>query len=309
MDRAYRYSTIHTNDPTTSYLGKPGGIQIVTIPKKILQIWESDDFPAKWKSSQDSIKLYHSDWEYTYLSERDSREFVLKNFSQYLSLYDKLDTPVARRNVVRYMWLYVNGGVYVDVNYRLNKSLDELFYSDAEVYLIKNPTLTFHLDNSFLASKPRSRFWLDLLAEIERRILNKEWWVWTKNLEVTQATGSGALNSVSNTTRTPYLILPPNLVNNTGVGGYQNQGDVYLSSLEITTLTGTDVSLGLWFYSNASWLLWLFLILSIGLILYLLWTYIRSPSKERTSGIPACGYPTPVCGYPQMQPIYSPRYF
>lgn len=306
MDRPSGYTKIYTDETPISNLLNPGSIQLVTVPKKILQIWESDDFPVKWKSSQDSIKIYHPDWEYTYLSERSSRDFVLRHFSQYLSMYDKLDTPVARRNVVRYMWLYVNGGVYIDVNYRLNKSLDDLFYTDAEVYLIKNPTLTFHLDNSFLASKPRSRFWLDLLAEIERRTLNKEWWARTKNLEVTQTTGSGALNATSNITRTPYMILPPNLVNSSSL-----QTETYLSQIEVTTLTGTDVTMGLWFYSNGSWILWLLLILVVLLVLYLLWGYFRGSSKQEGQSFLAMAAAccNPNYGCPQVQPVYTPRYF
>lgn len=270
------------------------------LPKLIMQTWKNEDIPEKWRSSQDKIVELHSPkiikrnkvrihkgnknkWKYVLMTDEDNRAFVARYFPQYLEMYDGFDHPIQRADVIRYMWLYINGGVYMDLDYEPMRNIEPLFNSGAEVYLIKSPNMAKYLTNSFMASKPRCSFWLEVLEEVKARTKLREWWAHGKHLKVMMTTGPGVVSKAVENTRVPYTILPQNLVNNISVQDFKkmpnrDEIDTFLYPLEGCSWGGMDTKLANWAYQNP-----LLSIFFAGIIILVIIFFIVDINKKKKS--------------------------
>jgi mannosyltransferase OCH1-like enzyme len=92
------------------------------------------------------------------------------------------------------MWLYVHGGIYLDLDFEIQRPFAEIFsQNSAEVYLIPSGNVSFFITNSFMASKPFCEFWLKV---IQRAIKGPPWWCLGKHMKVMGSTGSLAITGV-----------------------------------------------------------------------------------------------------------------
>ena len=186
--------------------------QTVKIPKIVMQTWKTDEVPDHWKASQRGIKRHMADWEYHLMTDEDNRAFVQMYFPDFLETYDEFEYGIMRADAIRYMWLYVNGGVYMDLDIMLIKPIDELFYEDKEVYLAPSGNYSSYYTNAFMASKPKVRMWLSCLAEMKKPY---QFWQVGKHLKVMATTGPLMLTRVVNyksRNKATYTKLPGELL-------------------------------------------------------------------------------------------------
>lgn len=158
----------------------------VKIPKEIMQTWKTKDLPAKWQASQDAIRVHMPTWNYTLMTDRDNLEFVKRYFPDFLFYFENFEEPIQRADAIRYMCLYVRGGIYLDLDIEIVKPLDELFYEDADIYVVKSSILKTVYTNAFMAAKPRCSIFLKCL-ELMRQP-HASWHV-GKHLKVINTTG------------------------------------------------------------------------------------------------------------------------
>lgn len=181
----------------------------VKIPKIIMQTWKNNQVPNKWKESPESIKELMPDWEYVLMTDEMNREFVKEHFPDFLRYYDGFPYNIQRADAIRYCWLYVNGGMYMDLDIKLQHDLSSLFYDDADIYLVASGNIGSCITNSFMASKPRCQVWLDMI-EYMKKDLN--FYHVFKHSIVMSSTGPVALNHVVKTSNTSYITLPARLL-------------------------------------------------------------------------------------------------
>lgn len=141
-----------------------------------MQTWETDEIPEKWKDSPKSIKLFYPNSQYYLLTSEDRRNFVIKYFPKFLDIHDNAYKPVMRADLVRCMWLYIHGGVYMDLDYKLIKPLDFL-ETEKGIFISRAKMYKEGYNNSFLASHKGCDFWLYCLGEIWQRYYNKPFYV------------------------------------------------------------------------------------------------------------------------------------
>ncbi|MBA3751253.1 hypothetical protein H0X06_00415 [Candidatus Dependentiae bacterium] len=97
------------------------------IPKIVHQIWVGPGVPpAVFRKSQNSIRKYLAEWEYKLWTDNDIAALGL--FNQ--KFYDRSKNYGEKADLVRYELLYRYGGVCVDVDCVLLKSLDKLLTYD-----------------------------------------------------------------------------------------------------------------------------------------------------------------------------------
>ena len=183
------------------------------IPKIIFQEWfvfpgakgkyKTGKVPDHWKSSPESIKKFMPDWEYVLVSNEMADTLIKENFPEYYDTYQNLEYPIMQVDFFRYVFLYLYGGVYMDLDIELKKSLEDLFYEDADLYLVKSGNVGSVYTNSFLASKPRNKLWLECLKEIQKPY---KYWMIGKHLKTMGKTGPLMLTSVINKNRYNYDI-------------------------------------------------------------------------------------------------------
>lgn len=277
------------------------------IPKLIFQTWKNHTIPDKWERCYQSLNKFHSlvdltksdekfdpskkleslqNGEYIYVLMDDDEiiKFVKMYFPQYYQVFVDLQYPIQRADMVRYMWLYLYGGIYMDLDYEILKPFDDLTKYDTPMCLIRSTNPGGSITNSFMMSQPGVVFWIEVLNEIVKRQKDgREWWAKGKHLEVMMTTGPGLVQKVLNNTRTPYLTFPPALVNKLGVKNFKNMPtsnnvDTHLYPLEGCSWGGWDTKMYNWTYQN--WEILLFIILIIAIFAILWWVYRKYKPKD-----------------------------
>lgn len=187
-------------------------LQMVNIPKILMQTWKDYNIPLKWKTSPESIQTHMPDWAYVVMSDDDNLRFVKMYFPQYMDMFVSFPHAIQRADVIRYMWLYIQGGLYLDLDYELNEPLDRLFYPDSDLYFMASSNVGAYITNSIMACKPGHPFWLELLEEIKQNSITPKFWAKGKHLEVMMSTGPGILSEVLRKSKHSYTILPQRLL-------------------------------------------------------------------------------------------------
>jgi len=148
------------------------------IPKRFMQTWKTKDIPDRWKSSPYSIKKMMPSWKYILLTDDDNIKFVTKFFPDFLETFKSFEFPIQRADAIRYMWLYIYGGIYMDLDFEVNKDIEEYLnitrfqrFPQTGIYLVqyfKNDDKI--ITNSFMISKQKHPFWLDVIEEMKKPI-------------------------------------------------------------------------------------------------------------------------------------------
>jgi len=181
----------------------------VKIPKIIMQTWKDKNIPDKWKNSPKSIKRHMPDWEYVLMTDDDNRKFVKKYFPDFLKYYDAFPYPIMRADAVRYMFLYIYGGIYMDLDFEVMEPIDRFFISDIDVYLVHSSNVGSYLTNSFMASKPKCKLWLDVIETMKKP--NLSWYHMGRHMCVMNVTGPVMLTHAVIKSKVVYATLPTKL--------------------------------------------------------------------------------------------------
>lgn len=177
------------------------------IPRVIMQTWKTHTVPEKWKTSPVSIQAHMSSWDYVLMTDRDNDAFVAQYFPEELEFFRGLTHPIQRSDVIRYMWLFVFGGLYMDLDIELLAPLDELFETrQMETWLLRAPrNFAGHFTNFLMASTAKNPFWLKVLEQCKKPL---PWWCVLPHFVVSHQTGLGALSRAVNAWDQPIAMLP-----------------------------------------------------------------------------------------------------
>jgi len=136
QDKNY-FSTLHD-----SITKKQRGGKHTRIPKVIYQSWKTKDLP---KEVEDLRKTYidkNPGYELKLFDHDDMDEFIRSNFDKRIfEAYSKLSVGAGKSDFWRYCVLYINGGVYIDMDSTIEKSLDDLIHENDQCVISreKNP--------------------------------------------------------------------------------------------------------------------------------------------------------------------------
>ena len=113
------------------------------IPKIIHQTYyhnpESDSCPEEIKNNVLRIKALNPSWEYKFYDDEAILNFIKQNFPELLGFYKKISPEygAARADFFRYLVIYSEGGVYLDIKSGIEKPLDDLIFDD-DSYLLSH---------------------------------------------------------------------------------------------------------------------------------------------------------------------------
>jgi mannosyltransferase OCH1-like enzyme len=142
------------------------------IPKILHFTYKSKTLPPDLQVYYDRAKQLHPGWEIKLWVDEENRDLVKKHFPEVLDAYDKLPYNIMRVDMVRYMYMAVEGGVYLDLDYELLRPLDNLIKNRKLILPVsrintgakkyKHGTV---LGNCIFASAPGEEFWKDVVKE------------------------------------------------------------------------------------------------------------------------------------------------
>jgi mannosyltransferase OCH1-like enzyme len=241
------------------------------IPKIIMQTWKNKDIPEKWKRSPKSIRCWMPTWKYVLMTDEDNRKFVERYFPDFLPYYDAFPYAIQRADAIRYCFLAIHGGIYMDLDMELLKPLDELFENDNELYLVESGNIGGYITNSFMASKPGCRIWYEMIEEMKKPLPK---WAIGKHIQVMNSTGPIALNRVVKRSNIVYGALPRSYISPCSVcDSVCNRPGAYIRPLEGSSWTSWDTQVYNFFLCK-----WRILLIILGIVLIV---WILSRGKER----------------------------
>jgi mannosyltransferase OCH1-like enzyme len=145
------------------------------IPKIIWQTYESDykDLPPLALKCADSWQEKNPDWQYKYVSGKERSDFVLNNFGQeWFAIYNSYKANILRADLWRYMCLYINGGLYSDLDIFCNDSIESFFDLKNNFIASEEPSGPGYSQMIF-AAEPGSIFLKNIINNIKIKYYQK----------------------------------------------------------------------------------------------------------------------------------------
>jgi hypothetical protein len=178
------------------------------IPKKIFQSWKTKELSPEMYLAVSSIKKLNPDYTYELSDDSDCRQFILQHFGKvYASAFDDLIPGAFKSDFWRYAKLYIEGGVYMDIDFTELVSLrnilkpSDTFVSvvDLKDIAVKPPCAIYQ---AFMACAPKHPLMLKAFELTYYNIVNH-----SKNTGMLDITGPVMLGKVLNTYWDRYAML------------------------------------------------------------------------------------------------------
>lgn len=110
-----------------------------TIPKIIHQTYSSKSLPIPIQENVDRIRSQNPNWEYRLYDDDDIEQYIAINYPKLLAIYKKINPKygAAKADFFRYLVMYREGGVYLDIKSGLDYPLDEIV-SASDSYVLSH---------------------------------------------------------------------------------------------------------------------------------------------------------------------------
>lgn len=106
------------------------------IPKVIYQSWHSQTLPKKIEKFHKKMYKLNPDYKHIIYTDSQIDDFVYSNFDKEItSTYMKLNHIVAKVDFWRYLVLFKNGGVYLDMDSSIDMPLSELIKDEDQAII------------------------------------------------------------------------------------------------------------------------------------------------------------------------------
>lgn len=106
------------------------------IQKNIFQSWYTTELDPNLKNEINLFRSMNPDYSYHLYTDDDMDEFVNKNFQGDISeCYNKLNIIVAKVDFWRYLILYKYGGIYLDMDSSITKTLNGLIREEDQAII------------------------------------------------------------------------------------------------------------------------------------------------------------------------------
>lgn len=101
------------------------------IPKKIYQTWCTEQLPENICNNIRHFLDMNPDYDYQLFTDEDMENYVRNNFDDEIyHCYMRLNIIVAKTDFWRYLLLYKDGGIYLDMDGDILKPLNEMIRAD-----------------------------------------------------------------------------------------------------------------------------------------------------------------------------------
>lgn len=241
------------------------------IPKLIMQTWKTTELPDKWKPTQSSINRHMPSWQYVLMTDEMNRDFINHHFPDFLPYYDAFPYPIQRADAIRYAWLYVHGGIYLDCDFELLAPLDELFFDDYDVFLLASSNTPSVITNGFIAAKPGNKLFLEMIEEMKKPA---GFSAIERHLLVMNTTGPLAFSAVVKRLGLPYKLLPSSQLNPYTICDKEyNKPNTLMRPLEGSSWVGGAASVYHWCYCQSNYIILYGVIIGLLIILFILFYF------------------------------------
>ncbi len=144
-----------------------------SIPKIIIQTYKNNYIHREIYNNINNMLNINSDYDYYLITDDIGRDLINKYFDkEILNAYDKLYIGAAKGDFLRYVAIYIYGGIYIDLDSSITTNLNNLIDNNMAHYIVWNSDN--NIMNTPIISKPRNPLILSIIKEVTRRITNYE---------------------------------------------------------------------------------------------------------------------------------------
>jgi mannosyltransferase OCH1-like enzyme len=150
----------------------------IKIPRNIFQTWETKNISNGFKSLIETWKSKNKNYNYYFFDDNDRKKFIKDNFDENIyKAYCRIIPGAYRADLWRYCILFINGGIYVDIDTLCFDSIDNFIDENIEfmtpIDLNNCPSYgTYNLSNGFIASIPKHPILMDCIRRIVYNVEN-----------------------------------------------------------------------------------------------------------------------------------------
>lgn len=143
--------------------------------KIVHQSWKNTELKPEHVPCVETIKTFFPDYEYKFWTDEDNDTLIKEQFPQFYNYYLTLK-PIDKADFVRFLYVYVHGGVYADVDISILKPLD-VFSDDYDVFLCnqikENSFLGTGMDPFFFAGQRGCEFFYSICEAMQKGVIYK----------------------------------------------------------------------------------------------------------------------------------------
>ena len=145
------------------------------IPKRILQIAIGDEYIRQLplQMLKDNLLKPNEAYEYVLFTDSQCCNFLLTHFPEYLDLYNSLIRPQYKSDLIRYLYLYMFGGYYIDIDILPLLPLRSIYEkSNCSSFICVEGAHTdpakgiLEMANGFIGTRKNNPIFLDLVAQM-----------------------------------------------------------------------------------------------------------------------------------------------
>ena len=129
------------------------------IPKVIMQTGYTEKYESTTKTE---IMEMNPSFQYEYYNDKDCINFLEKNFPKDVTIaFNKLKPGAFKADLFRYCYLYINGGVYLDLDILPKKPINQLLVNNVDFISCLENRAGRHINGifqGFIACKKGIRF-------------------------------------------------------------------------------------------------------------------------------------------------------
>ena len=127
------------------------------IPKVVYQTWKTKVLPTNVINTIKNMKSLNPDYDFYLYDDNDIEKWIKSTFDDPIiyNTYSQLNVGAAKADFWRYLILYKNGGIYLDIDSEITKPLNELINENdtAIVSREKNSGTTYFIQWCLIFSK------------------------------------------------------------------------------------------------------------------------------------------------------------
>jgi mannosyltransferase OCH1-like enzyme len=144
------------------------------IPKIFHLTYKNFVLPEGFQKNINIIGQLYPDHEIRIHDDNAIYSFVSEYFPEYYdTTFTKMPQMIMKVDAVRYMWMYVYGGIYCDMDIKFNKRVefeDGVILFEREWTFPNDNTISKSIHNCCFASEPKQEIWLEILAGIAENV-------------------------------------------------------------------------------------------------------------------------------------------
>lgn len=143
------------------------------IPRNLIQTYENNKLNNTIYDNIISLLKINNDFNYYLITDEIGINLINKYFDKYtLDAFNKLNIGVSKGDFLRYISMYIYGGVYLDLDSSINISLSS--YIDPNIEHIFFLDWDNNLQQWCFMCSPNNSIILSIIKEMVKRIYNEE---------------------------------------------------------------------------------------------------------------------------------------